>query len=569
MTTTEASDHRPSRSWGSSVEERKRAEHRVRVLDGADIAQSVAHRVVAHTLSTAASGHRARLDEIAYETIYAEQTRLSHAAPDPRTTADQEFLTWLRRELTHANRERQGELVSAIVGRYVSEISGHFDPRVYGIATRVVPYTVGALLRGFGHGKLLGDPRLFDVDDRIVVDGEISALRELARIGTVVLAPTHASNLDSVVLGSAIYRQGLPPFAYGAGLNLFSSGTIGFFMRNLGAYTVDRKKTDPLYRHTLKEYLTVLLERGQHNLFFAGGTRSRSGALETRLKLGLLGTAPVAFRRTIAANAPRAGLFVVPCTITYPLVLEASSLVEDFLRAEGGSHYIDVRDEFERPKRWLDFLGGLTKLDHRVYVTIGRALDVVGNDVDERGVSHDPRGRMVDARQYFMVNGRLEEDDARDAAYTRLLASRLLASYRRDNLVLPTSVTAFAVLALLRRERREPDPFRFLRSVLPDASVSVAAACEELSRALHEVRELAAASRIRIPDTLRAASPEDVLDEALATFATYHAAPVLERRGDRIFVGDANLTFYYGNRLSGYALMGEPDFLPQRQHDGG
>lgn len=556
------------RHWASgSTEKPALPTHAVRVLDGDDIADTVARRVVSRELARAGTPNHPRLDELAHETVYAERTRLAAGDADPRSAADRDFVTWLRRELARSDENRQRELIALIVGRYVTEISGHFDRRVYGVATRVVPFTLSALLRGFGHGEGLPDPRLFDVDDRVVVDGEVSKLRALSEIGTIVLAPTHVSNLDSVVLGSAIYRQGLPPFAYGAGLNLFSSGTMGFFMRNLGAYTVDRKKTDPLYRDTLKEYVTVLLERGQHNLFFPGGTRSRSGAIETHLKLGLLGTTATAYRNALLAKRARPRIFVVPCTITYPLVLEAATLVEDYLRAEGGAHYIDARDEFDRPRRWFDFLAGLMKLDHRVYVTLGHPLDVVGNEVDEHGVSHDPRGRALDPTRYFLVNGRVEADDARDAAYTRLLASRLLSAYKRDNLALPTSVTAFVVLTLLRREHREPDLFRFLRGVLPDASLSISSVTAELGRAMDQLRTLAANCSIRWSEMLSRSSPDDVLSESLKTFATYHPTKVIERRGDRLVVGDVNLLFYYGNRLSGYALLGEPPLLAERRKD--
>jgi glycerol-3-phosphate O-acyltransferase len=341
---------------------------------------------------------------------------------------------------------------------------------------------------------------------------------------------------------------------------------MGFFMRNLGAYTVDRTKTDPLYRDTLKEYVTVLLEHGQHNLFFPGGTRSRSGALESHLKLGLLGTTATAFRNALVARSAQPRIFVVPCTITYPLVLEAATLVEDYLRAEGGAHYIDARDESDHPRRWFDFLAGLTKLDHRVYVTIGRPLDVIGNEVDERGTSHDPHGKPLDPSRYFLVNGKVEADDARDKAYTRLLASSLVSAYRRDNLALPTSATAFVVLALLRKERREPDLFRFLRGVSPDASVSVDSVIRELGRLMGEIRKLTADSSIRSSETLGGSPPDAVLAESLRTFATYHPTKVIERRADRLVVGDVNLLFYYGNRLSGYALLGEPSLLPERRN---
>jgi glycerol-3-phosphate O-acyltransferase len=43
-----------------------------------------------------------------------------------------------------------------------------------------------------------------------------------------------------------------------------------------------------------------MIERGYHSLFFPGGTRSRSGMVEKRLKLGLAGTGVEAFARNQA-----------------------------------------------------------------------------------------------------------------------------------------------------------------------------------------------------------------------------------------------------------------------------
>src|SRR5262249_50093218 len=220
------------------------------------------------------------LEEVAYETLYTERSRLAEAGPDLPPGLDRTFISWLRAELARGDEERSRDLVRAIVEYYVREIAGHFDRRVYGVAVQVVPRAVSALL----HGAPLRGGGLFDIDDRVLIEGEVAALQALARVGTVILAPTHVSNLDSLVMGWIIHRLGMPPFAYGAGLNLFSRAVIGFFMRHLGAYTIDRRKTDPLYRATLKEYATVLLARGQHNLLFPGGTRSRSGAVERTLK---------------------------------------------------------------------------------------------------------------------------------------------------------------------------------------------------------------------------------------------------------------------------------------------
>lgn len=541
----------------------RKADASPRVMAGEEIAAEVIRRVTARALGHADG---LALEEIVHETIYTEQLRLSHGVDDAqRAEHDRQFVGWLRHELSRSDEAVRRSLIEAIVDRYTREITGHFDPRVYSVATRAVPTALGALFHGLAPSTLLEHRHVFEVDDRVLIEGELGALASLVRLGTVILAPTHVSNLDSILLGHAVHRLGLPPVAYGAGLNLFSSALVGFFMRNLGAYTVDRKKNDPLYRATLKEYTTVLLERGQHTLFFPGGTRSRSGAVETHLKKGLLGTSVVAFRHALEARSPRPRVFVVPCTLTYPLVLEASSLVDEFLRAEGGAHYVDVHDEFDKPRRWVDFVGGLLELDLRIHLRVGKALDPVGNDVDELGRSHDRRGREVDPAGYLTARGAFVEDDARDAEYTRTLSDRLVERYRRDTVALPTSALAFAVFDRLRRDFDQPDLFRFLRAMGPDKGLALDLVRSDLQRLLAELAEREASGRLRLEPGLASRDPDLVMHQALATFRTYHPKPVLERRANRIVVGDPNLLFYYRNRLDGHGLLGSPSMLPHER----
>ena len=521
------------------------------VISGDEIADDVIRRVTAQVLDRVEPHGPARVEELVHETIYCEEQRLAAlGAQDPRAAGDAAFVAGLRHDLARAEGHELRELVAAIVTRYVAEIGGRFDARVYQLVTRVLPRALGTALHG-------------DLDERVRIDGEVGALRTLARIGTVVLAPNHVSNLDSVLVGWAIHRLGLPPFAYAAGLNLFTSAIVGFFMRNLGAYTVDRKKTDPLYGATLKEYATALLERGQHSLVFPGGTRSRSGAPPAKLKLGLLGTGPVAYRRCAERGTPRP-VFVVPCTLTYPLVLEASTLVEEFLRTEGGAHYLDLADEFERPRRWIDFIRGVLELDLVIHLRIGAALDVVGNPVDAEGASLDPHGRRTDLRRYFTVDGELAADDARDAEYTRFVATRLMHAYRRDAFALPTSVLALVLLERLRVEHAQGDLFRLLR-VLGDATVPWDVAVADVERACTEVARLANGGELQMSHDLRGPAPV-VVARALDTFARYHARPVVTRRGDRLVVTDPNLLLYYRNWLEGRGLGGAPALLSESGH---
>lgn len=521
-----------------------------RVLGGDRIGAEVIARIMRRVdVQTRADTSQQRLDDMLCETLYREQQRLSHADGEPRAALDRAFIKDVRHEFAHTLNGERRALVERVVRHYAREISGHFDPRVYKLATSVVPSALGALLHGMKPSR-----HLFDVDERVLLHGEVAALQRAVQTGTVVLVPTHVSNLDSLVLGYVIYRLGLPPFAYGAGLNLFSHAVLGFFMRHLGTFTVDRKKTDPLYLDCVKEYATVLLEHGQHLLFFPGGTRSRSGAIESHLKLGFLSRVITAFVNRQARDRHAKPLFVVPCTLSYPLVLEAATLIDEYLAKEGGPHFVDVRDEFEHPARWLGFLSGLAELDVPIHVRFGAPLDPLGNAIDENGVSHDERGRVLDPVRYLLDGGAVAHDDARDAEYTHALAGKLVASYHRASVALPSSVLAFALMTCLRRRFPRLDLFRFLRVLGPSSVVTLAELEPAIDAVLRALSQLVAAGRIVLGPELAARGRAAVLDQGVATLGAYHRPPIVTRLPEALRVDEPTLLVYYRNRLDGFGL---------------
>src|SRR5439155_27042424 len=193
--------------------------------------------------------------------------------------------------------EKQAELRN-LVRHYARDIVGNFDPRVYKFATGVGPSLLGMLLSPMSSLRE-GMAALGNLEHRIQADGETDLARACAERGTIVVTPTHSSNMDSPAIGFGLLRARLPPTTYGAGKNLFTNPFISFFMRNLGAYRVDRRLKFELYKDVLKEYSTVLLEHGYHSLFFPGGTRCRSNVVEKHLKLGLLGTSVTAYKNLV------------------------------------------------------------------------------------------------------------------------------------------------------------------------------------------------------------------------------------------------------------------------------
>lgn len=516
-------------------------------------------RVLAELRQEQATGQY-RVAEVVSETLYQERRRLAAPEDPVRAQVDQVLYDEVGAQLPSAGPERCLHLAQRLLEHYGREIEGHFDPQSYRLATRVLPPALALLLHGVEPTQVLrslvdrGESLRAALDERLLISGQVERLQRLARLGTVLLVPTHQSHLDSVLVGYAIYRMGLPPFVYGAGLNLFTNPVLGQFLGRLGAYSVDRRKHNRLYLSMLMAYATVSLEQGQHHLFFPGGTRSRSGALETHLKLGLLGAAGAAYGNNLRAGKARPQVFVVPCTCSYPLVLEGQSLIEDHLRALAGGRYIPLPDEAEQWKSWAHLLRSIVGLELRVHVRIGAPLDPFGNAVDDDGISRDPRGRPLAAAAYLQRRGQLVVDRARDAEYTRYLAQCLVKAYQRDNTIAATHLLAYAVLERQRRRRPGGDWVRFLRGLRADS-------CLPRQEVLHEVQLLreallarAGRGELQLDAEVLREPAERLLTRACTTFASFHTRPALYEQGDQVYVGDENLTFFYRNRLAGYRL---------------
>ena len=417
--------------------------------------------VTASLNTRAARRLRDMSDEALYgalaEAVYLERRRFE-GGDDP-AVGELEAIEEAARAL-HGGRAEQEAALQGLVALYAGEIHNRFSPRTYAFATRVLPRALTALFTAGGNPSavFLGD---FNPADRVVVAGPLDKLRRLAQTHTLIVAPTHVSNLDSPLLGYALYAAGLPPVVYGAGLNLFSNPLMSFFMSRLGAYTVDRRKKHSIYKDVLKDYSVDVLSRRSHSLFFPGGTRSRSGRIETRIKKGLLGTGLQAWQEGLAQGRLDPEILVVPCVLSCGLVLEAETLIEESLKEEGRQRYIISDDEFADSRVVASFLRRLADMDASVHIRFGEPLDVLGNPVDDAGQTLDATGEVVDRRGYVVdANGGVVTDPQRDHVYTGLLARALERAYLRDNTALSTHVAAFAAWSLLRLQNPRLNVFQ-------------------------------------------------------------------------------------------------------------
>ncbi len=521
------------------------------------IVAEVVQRVVDERVRQATKGPDASLEyvlnDVAYQEIRRLESGLASGSEKKRLPEWREFA----RSLGTLNDREKRDRLEKLVREHASDVAGNFDERVYKFAKGILPALLGGLLAPSSLGVarfadgLAGLAKIGDLTGKISVEGPLDQIRACADRGTLVVTPTHSSNMDSVVLGWSLQRAGLPPVTYGAGKNLFSNRFLGYFMHNLGAYRVDRRLRHELYKDVLKTYSMVLLERGYHSLFFPGGTRSRSGAIEKKLKLGLLGTAVSAFEANVRAGEPQRRVYVVPATINYVITLEAETLIDDHLAEEGKHRYIIEDDEFSSLGRLIDYSRKVLGMEGGLTIRYGAPLDPFGNRVDAAGESMDARGRHVDPATYLAGDGgTVVADGQRDAEYTRGLGDELVQHYRRLTVLMPTHLVARILYDAIARRQKTRDVYRLLR--LSEDLDPPDAPMEELRASVDRWRRALADHPEWGTLTEKAAGQRagDLLDDALSAFRLYHTRPVAERDHERVIVRHMRLLYYYQNRTA-------------------
>src|SRR5690606_13846632 len=204
------------------------------------------------------------------------------------------------------------------------------------------------------------------------------------------------------------------------------------------------------YLETLKTYSSEAIQFGCHSLFFPGGTRSRSGKLESSLKLGLLSTAIEAQRTNYQKGIEDTSgkVFIVPVTINYHFVLEAPSLIKEHLDRTGQERYYQESDEFSNSYKISKFLVKFFTKGSDISVSIGKPMDVVGNYVDAEGNSLDKKGRIIDCKNSFLAGGKNIVDKQLESEYTLKLGKRIVEEFHKINRVFSSHLVAFTAFQM-------------------------------------------------------------------------------------------------------------------------
>ncbi|MCB0555424.1 MAG: 1-acyl-sn-glycerol-3-phosphate acyltransferase [Phaeodactylibacter sp.] len=503
------------------------------------------------------------LTDMISKTIYQERIRMKEEPWKVDPPNERQFWRKIQKKLVgqsldrskEESRKTNEEILRRIIHRYAEEIVGTFRVGTFLFARRFLTLFFTRLLntaasrnwRGLWGSK-------YRLQDRLLVKGQVEQVRKLIQAGTVVIVPTHFSNLDSILIGYAMDAfAGLPSFSYGAGLNLYNTGYTAYFMNRLGAYRVDRRKKNHIYLETLKAMSNLSIQRGVNSLFFPGGTRSRSGAMETKLKLGLMSTVLEA-QRAMLQNGQNRKIFVVPLITSYHFVLEAQFLIEQHLKRIGKERYIRAKDDFYSVRKQLKFAWRFFSQGNDITLSFGQPLDVLGNPVDENGNSYDQHGSLIQIKDYFLSNGQVVQDLQRESEYTKMLGDKIVERYFKDNIVLTSHLVSFTAFELLKNQNSKLDLYGILRLPTDDYVFPMEALRDVVNQLQKVLIQMEKEGAVKLSEQIHWET-ENLIRDGVERLGTYHLAKPLVFNKKREIVSESfKVLYYYHNRLEGYKL---------------
>ena len=513
------------------------------------------------TLDKMEQFHKENLTDLLAETIYLEKIRIKEEPWKVDPPNERQFWSRIKKRLVKYSVDKDESisaqnntyLLKQIIHRYALEIVGTFKINTFLFARKFLTWFFNQLLQAsFWKIRLTGGKKR--LVQKLIVKGDIDHVRSLAQKGTLIIVPTHFSNLDSILIGYVLDAvTGLPAFSYGAGLNLYNTGYTAYFLNRLGAYRVDRRKKNKIYLETLKSMSSLSIQRGTNSIFFPGGTRSRSGAIENKLKMGLLGTVVEAQRAMIQRNE-NTKIYIVPLILSYHFVLDGQSLIDQYLKQQGKSRYFKEGKDYSGITGIIRFIWKILSEGNEITLSFGKAMDVIGNPVDLEGNSKDKYGNTINMADYFISEGVVNVDVQRETEYTGLLAENIIKRFHSDNIVLSSHLLAFAAFEILCNENPKLDLFGILRLPTDDYIFDynvLSATVNQLQKTLiiyAEKEKLILSPEIK-------SSIDELIADGIKHLGTFHIKkPLKKNTSGEVISENFYLLYFYHNRLTGYGL---------------
>ena len=188
-----------------------------------------------------------------------------------------------------------------------------------------------------------------------------------------------------------------------------------------------------------------------------------------------------------------------------------------------------------------------------ISVSIGRGLDVLGNYVNDQGQSLDQHGQVINIKDYFLSNGKVNVDKQRENTYVQILSKKIVEEYYKNNRVYSSHLVAYTAFKMLERKNTKLDLYSILRLSEDDLTLDYEAFKKNFKKLRKVILELNEQDKVDVNDKFKYKADESII-YGLNNVGMYHAKRPLIKAKDQILILNASTLYYYHNRLEGYGL---------------
>jgi glycerol-3-phosphate O-acyltransferase len=225
------------------------------------------------------------------------------------------------------------------------------------------------------------------------------------------------------------------------------------------------------------------------------------------------------------------------------------------LEKKGQERFYTESDQFSSSYKILSFLIKFFTRGADMSVSIGGAMDLFGNNVDNQGNSLDQNGKIIDIKDYFTVNGTVTENTQRDGEYTRMLGEKIVDDFYRYAQCSVSHLAAFTGFEIIRKHNSKLDLYSLFRIPAEDLEIDYNEFADVFIKLREVIFKYESAGKIRIADSMREEDQKVLIRKGINNVGTFHAQrPLLFNKNGNIISRDLKTLYYYRNRLDGYGF---------------
>jgi glycerol-3-phosphate O-acyltransferase len=235
-------------------------------------------------------------------------------------------------------------------------------------------------------------------------------------------------------------------------------------------------------------------------------------------------------------------------------VLEAKSLIDQYLRSTGKEKYTRSKDNGKPSGKLMSFLWSIISKQSEIELSFGQPMDVFGHPVDSNGNSLDKHGKVIDISGYFKLDGKVQTVYQREKVYTKLLGDKIVDSYKINNVVLSSHLVAFAAFRILLAKHSELNLYDVLNIPTAGFEIEKELFLKVIRKMVATLKKLEKQGKLRLSKAIQL-NEEELIKDGVKYLGAYHPQKVLKfKKNGALMSENFRLLYFYHNRLDSYKL---------------